>query len=212
MPGWLYAQQNGSKPAIGISIDLVAVQNDKVRVEVSPPAITTAAVTYHFARVIPGTYAIAEYGRFVEGIRAFDAMGKSLPIARLDSDTVKITDARKLARLTYLVNDTFYNETGEDVFSSKNRVIFSPAGTNILAGKQFLLNLCGFAGYFSDMEEHPYQVMITHLLGNLNMTEKYAVLDYLSTAADADANYKDREIYRFSYQCKTQLKNSWLKN
>lgn len=162
LPDTAAGQQKAQKKVVSITIDLTNVQNDKVRVEVRPPAIPADELSYHFARIIPGTYAIADYGRFVEDITAYDASGKALPVKRTDSNTVLISGARRLTRLSYLVNDTFDSETGVDVFGAKEKVIFSPAGTNILAGRQFWMNLCGFAGYFSGLEELPYQIEIRH--------------------------------------------------
>ncbi|MES2653252.1 MAG: peptidase M61 [Bacteroidota bacterium] len=147
---------------IEVSIDLVNVTNDKVHVNVTLPTLATNEITYHFAKIIPGTYAIADYGRFIENIQAFDIEGAKIPIERPDSNTVIIRGSKKIARLSYWVNDTFDVETGEDVFGSKEMVIFSPAGTNILAGEQFWLNLCGFVGYFTGQEELPYQLSIKH--------------------------------------------------
>ena len=66
-----------------------------------------------------------------------------------------------MARLTYLVNDTYDTEAG-DAFAEGSKTIFSPAGTNILAGKQFMLNMCGFVGYFNDKANITYKVIINH--------------------------------------------------
>lgn len=147
---------------INVSLDLVNVVNDKVTVTVTPPGLKGPSATYHFARIIPGTYAIADYGRYVENIRAFARNGKSLPVQRVDSNTVVIDNATQLGRLTYEVNDTFDSEANGDVFGSADTVIFSPAGTNILAGKQFYVNLSGFLGYFNGEQETPYRVTINH--------------------------------------------------
>jgi predicted metalloprotease with PDZ domain len=43
-------------------------------------------------------------------------------------------------------------------------VIFSPAGTNILKGENFFLNLCGFVGYFEKQVDLPYVLTINHPL------------------------------------------------
>ncbi len=154
------AQQNKELPTI-VSIDLLTVKNDKVFVKVTPP-FSSDEMTYHFTKIIPGTYAIADYGRFVENVQAFDVNGSLIATVRRDSNTVFIPNAKNVAYLTYWVNDTFDVESGADVFGSKDQVIFSPAGTNILANEQFWLNLCGFVGYFSGKEEMPYQIIIQH--------------------------------------------------
>ncbi|RZK18946.1 MAG: peptidase M61 [Flavobacterium sp.] len=159
--GVSYAQQLEST-FISASIDLNNVKNDRVAVTVNAPKFSTDQVTYHFAKIIPGTYAIADYGRLIEEVKAYDLAGNVLPVTRKDVNTILISEAKKVSRLTYWVNDTFDSETGADVFSSKEQVIFSPAGTNILAGKQFWMNLCGFIGYFAGYEEVPYKINVLH--------------------------------------------------
>ncbi|NRF37465.1 peptidase M61 [Pedobacter foliorum] len=143
-------------------MDLINVPNDKVRVEIKPPKINSDTIVYHFASIIPGTYAVADYGRFIEDIRAYTHQGKALPVQLRDSNTVVIANAKELGRLSYLVNDTFDAESGADVFGSKEKVIFSPSGTNILEGKQFWINWCGFVGYFNGLQELPYRIAIQH--------------------------------------------------
>ena len=146
---------------VAASLDLVNVQNDKVSVTVSTPAFSSPTVTYQLPKIIPGTYAIADYGRFVEEFRAYDKSGNALPVSMLDSNSWVISNANSLARLTYKVNDTYDTEEG-DAFAEGSKTIFSPAGTNILAGKQFMLNMCGFVGYFTDKANIVYKVAIVH--------------------------------------------------
>lgn len=153
--------RSGAK-AIEVGIDLVNIDADRVRVKVTPPAQRDAVVTYQFPKIIPGTYAIADYGRYVEDIRAFDKKGKALNVIRTDSNTVTVSPGRKLAYLSYLVNDTFDSEGSSDTFSEQGKTIFSPAGTNIEANRQFMLNMAGFVGYFSGGLETPYRITISH--------------------------------------------------
>ncbi|HLO82566.1 MAG TPA: hypothetical protein VK166_16490 [Chitinophagaceae bacterium] len=147
--------------AVQISIDLANVRNDQVRVNVVPPPSSSSTATYQLAKIIPGTYAIADYGRYVVDFQALDGSGNSLPISRTDSNTWVISQANKLKKITYLVNDTYDSEMG-DAFDESSHTIFSPAGTNILAGKNFVLNMCGFAGYFSGKKDVPYKITISH--------------------------------------------------
>jgi predicted metalloprotease with PDZ domain len=143
------------------SIDLTKVEDDKVAVRVTPPAISSSSVQYQFAKIIPGTYSIADYGRYIENFQAFDKEGRALRIAKDDVNTYTIQEANKLASISYQVNDTYDNE-GDDVFSENSTTIFSPAGTNIFAGKNFMLNMSGFIGYFSNMKDIPYRIQINH--------------------------------------------------
>ncbi|WP_316838457.1 hypothetical protein [Pedobacter gandavensis] len=170
-----------------IVLDLGNVKNDQVRVEVIPTSIKSDTITYHFASIIPGTYAIADYGRFIEDISAYDKNNERLPLIRKDSNTVVIHKAKKLTRLSYLVNDTFDAETGADVFGSKEKVIFSPAGTNIKADTQFWINWAGFAGYFQGMQEKPYRIRLKH-------PEQL----YGSTAAIDSDTSSSSDLYSFS--------------
>ncbi len=152
---------NTATETLQVSMDLVDVRNDQVQVSVTPPRFSTPTATYQFARIIPGTYAIADYGRYIEDFTALDKSGKPLAVNRTDSNTWVISNAEQLSRITYRVNDTYDNEAG-NAFGEGSHTIFSPAGTNILAGKNFVLNLCGFVGYFSGKKDIPYALRISH--------------------------------------------------
>jgi len=150
-----------STDKIEATLDLIAVENDQVKVTVKTPTLSVQTIDYQFAKIIPGTYAIADYGRYIEDFKAFDKAGNSLAINKKDINTYEISNASNLATITYNVNDTFDNEEGQ-AFAADSKTIFSPAGTNILAGQQFMLNMCGFLGYFSDKANSTYTVLIKH--------------------------------------------------
>lgn len=158
----LAAALPAKKDTLNARLDLINVKNDKVTVSITGHPKNASTLTYRFAKIIPGTYAVADYGRYVENIKAFDKKGNELEVIRKDTNTVLIPQVKSFYKLTYLVNDTYDIETGGDVFSSKENQIFSPAGTNILAGEQFTLNMCGFVGYFEGAEETPYKIVIDH--------------------------------------------------
>ena len=150
------------------AIDLKNIKDDKVMVTITPPKIKEAAITYYIPKIIPGTYSVDNYGKFVEGFKAYDKKGKELTVTQPDENSWKIEKADKLAKVTYLVNDTFDTE-GTGVHD-----IFSPSGTNILANENILLNTHGFVGYFEGKGEIPYQVTVTHpatLWGATSMTD-----------------------------------------
>ena len=155
-----------SKEEVKVSIDLNAVKDDKVMVTLTPPAVKSEKIIYHIPKIIPGTYSEDDYGKYIENVKAFDAKGNALTVAKIDDNSWTINDAKKLVKLTYWVNDTYDVEGTHD--------IFSPAGTNIDAGKNFMLNTHGFVGYFSEFSEIPYQVNISHpatLWGATSMTD-----------------------------------------
>lgn len=139
---------------IQVAIDLKNVKDDKVMVSITPPAFDTETTTFFIPKIVPGTYSEDNYGKYIEGFKAFDKKGKELTVTRPDDNSWKIEGAKKLAKVTYLVNDTYDIENTHD--------IFSPAGTNILAEKNFVVNIHGFIGYFENKGETPYTVTITH--------------------------------------------------
>jgi predicted metalloprotease with PDZ domain len=148
-----------SKQYVKVGIDLIDVKDDKVLVTVKAPKTKSEKITYSIPKIVPGTYSFDNYGKFIEEFKALDTKGSELPVTKSDDNTWSISNAKHLSKITYLVNDTYDTEkvggiAGEDVFS--------PAGTNIDAGKNFMLNTHGFVGYFQDKKDLPYQLTITH--------------------------------------------------
>ncbi len=150
-----------SKDEVKATLDLVNVSNDKVKVTVKPAQITATTISYQLAKIIPGTYAIADYGRYVDDFKAYDASGKELAVTKKDVNTWTISNANQLDRVEYLVNDTYDSEEGQ-AFAENSTTIFSPAGTNILQGENFMLNLCGFVGYFDNQKDFTYKLTVNH--------------------------------------------------
>ena len=147
------------EPPIDVKIDLIKVKKDMVSVTMMTPMFSTSTATFHIPKTVPGTYSEDHYGRYIENLKAFDANGKSLTVTKRDKNTFVIQDATTLQKITYLVNDTYDTETG-DGFGGKD--IFSPAGTNISAGKNFMLNTHGFIGYFKGYEQKAYKLTVFH--------------------------------------------------
>ena len=153
MGGLAHAQKGGD---IKVAIDLNTIKDDKVLVTVTPVTIKEKTVTYYIPKTVPGTYSDDNYGQFIEGVKAYDKKGNELTVTKGDENSWKIDAANKLTKLTYLVNDTYDNE------SERKEKIFSPSGSNIAAGTNIMLNTHAFVGYFSGMTETPYDVTISH--------------------------------------------------
>ncbi len=153
-------QSTAKQNAVAVTIDLINVKEDKVMVTVTPPTFTSETVTFHFPKTVPGTYSEDDYGRFIENVKAFDAKGNTIKVAKIDENSYTIFDAKKLSKITYLVTDSFDTEGGAGFGESED--IFSPSGTNINAGTNFMLNTHGFVGYFKGKEETPYKLTVTH--------------------------------------------------
>ena len=143
-----------SETAISTSLDLAGVTDDRVQVSMDPGAFTETQTRFYIPKTVPGTYKNNDYGQFVEDFIAYDYKGAPLEVKREGPNVWVIPDAKSLDRITYYVNDSFDTE-GKD-----GNDVFSPAGTNILAGTHFMLNLHGFVGYFEGLQEVPYEISL----------------------------------------------------
>ena len=160
-----------AKEQVDVAINLNDVKDDKVMVIITSPKINTEEVTYSVPKIVPGTYSIDDFGKYIEDFKAFDGKGNLLATTKTDDNTWNIKNAKSLVKITYLVNDTFDTEKGGG-FGQND--IFSPAGTNIDAGKNFMLNMHGFVGYFQDKKDFAYTVNVSHpemLWGATSMTD-----------------------------------------
>ncbi|WP_281297233.1 peptidase M61 [Flavobacterium limnophilum] len=148
-----------SKEKVEVNINLNDVKNDKVFVSINPPSIVTDTITFRLPKMVPGTYSNDNYGRYIDDLKAYDKKGNSLEVKRTDTNSWFIAKAKTLDKITYWVNDTFDTETGKD-FGDED--IFSPAGSNIDADKNVMLNTHCFVGYFTNFMSIPYQLTVSH--------------------------------------------------
>jgi predicted metalloprotease with PDZ domain len=163
------AQSKNQKQVVA-TIDLNNVKDDKVMVSIETPKITNEKITFNIPKTVPGTYSEDNFGQFIEDFTALDAKGKPLTVTKLNTNSWEISNAKKLTKITYWVNDTFDQEKGGEFGTD----IFSPTGTNIDEGKNFMINTHGFVGYFDEFNAIPYQVNILHpaaLWGATSMTD-----------------------------------------
>lgn len=142
------------KSTVVANIDLVNVVDDKVMVTVDPGAFTKDEVSFYIPKTVPGTYSADNYGKYIDGFRALDYQGKELSVSRGDENSWNISNGKNLDKVSYYVNDTYDSEREQE------HAVFSPAGTNILKGENFMLNLHGFVGYFGGLKEIPYELII----------------------------------------------------
>ncbi len=135
------------------TIDLTKVVDNKVYVALSTPSINSDEIMFYLPKMIPGTYAIEDYGRFLSELKAFDKKGRELPIEKISTNSWKISKANKMKKLSYWIEDSFHSKIeGPD--------IFQPAGTNIEEGKNFIINASGFFGYFEGMRDTEFNLQV----------------------------------------------------
>ncbi len=140
---------------INTSIDITAVNNDKLPVTINPGRFTQDSVIYRLPKIVQGTYDISNFGAFIDDFVAKDYNGNILPSKKIDENSWVITNAQQLDVITYWVNDSY------DVESDPNYPsLFSPQGTNI-EPDNYVLNLHGFIGYFDSLKNAQYNLDVT---------------------------------------------------
>ena len=142
------------KSTIVASIDLINVVEDRVQVDLNPGAFTTSTVIFRIPKTVPGTYSSDNYGKYIQDFKALDYKGTELKATKLDDNSWSIANGVNLDKVQYWVNDTY------DTENEVEDAVFSPAGTNIAVGSNFMLNLHGFVGYFDGFKEVPYSILI----------------------------------------------------
>ena len=65
---------------IQASVDLVAMNDDRVQVQITPPKINAEEITFYIPQIVPGTYEYSNFGRFLENVQAYDSQGNELSI------------------------------------------------------------------------------------------------------------------------------------
>ncbi len=156
------------------SLDLTAVKDDKVQVTLLVPNAKRTEAEFQMPKIVPGTYAIYDFGRFISDFKAYDAKGKELSVKRLDENRWQIESPKQLHKITYWVEDTFDTD--------KANIVFEPGGTNIEEGKNFTINTYGFFGYLKGEKEVPFEVQIKRPANFYGATS----LERIKTAQNTD--------------------------
>ncbi|MCU0360101.1 MAG: peptidase M61 [Bacteroidia bacterium] len=127
------------------SVDLTKVANDKVSVTLTPPDIKENEILFSFPAMVPGTYEVYNFGRFITNFTVIGKDGSSIQVTKVDVNTYKISPAGKIQKITYLVDDTFDKC---DLPGTQEKIVFEPGGTNFEDGINFSLNTHTLFGYF----------------------------------------------------------------
>ncbi|UZO79413.1 hypothetical protein NBT05_10590 [Aquimarina sp. ERC-38] len=145
---------NKEDPIVTTYINLVNSTEDKIKVRIAVPQISTEEVIFKIPFLIPGTYQVQHFGTFLENLKALDINGNSLPVQKISKDEWKILKANQIRVITYEVEDTFD--------TAKNETIFSPTGTSFEKNQTYLLNLYACIGYVDNSENYRNVVTVTY--------------------------------------------------
>jgi predicted metalloprotease with PDZ domain len=129
-------------------INLNKVLDDKLTIELTPPDIAEKEALFNFPAMVPGTYEVYNFGRFISNVKAFGKNGASITVTKVSDDTYKFSPADQLAKITYEVEDSWDTKI-------KEKIVFEPAGSNI-EEKNFIFNTHCFFGYFKGMTDRNF--------------------------------------------------------
>ncbi len=74
----IYANLPGVENSYRYSVDLLNIQNNEITVNLVTPKMTGTTAIFAFPKIIPGTYRISDYGKFISNLKAFDGAGKAV--------------------------------------------------------------------------------------------------------------------------------------
>jgi predicted metalloprotease with PDZ domain len=128
------------------SVDLTKVNNDKLTIKLTPPDMTENETVFMFPAMVPGTYEVYDFGRFVSNFKAEGKDGKTITVEKININSYKLSPASAIKEITYEVEDTWDTNI-------KEKPVFEPGGSDIEEGKVFGINTHCFFGYFKNKIE-----------------------------------------------------------
>lgn len=174
------------------SVDLTQADNDQLTVtlDLNDQKLKKGQkIVFTLPAIVPGTYSISDYGRFVTSFKALDAKGRELKVKKKGNNAWVISKGKKgkkLAKIVYTVEDSW------DTSISDN-VVFEPSGTNFEAGKNFVINNHCLFGFFEGQELLPYNLSFTRPSNFFGATSLKQI--NTSTKANTDVFYADNYHY-----------------
>jgi predicted metalloprotease with PDZ domain len=139
-------------------VDLNKVVDDKLLVELTPPKTDKDEVRFCFPAMVPGTYEVYNFGRFVSDLKVTGKNGVKIKVIKQNDNVYVLSPAKEIAGITYMVEDSWDTKI-------KEKVVFEPAGTNIEEGKNFSINTHGFFGFYDGMLDRNFILEFAKPLG-----------------------------------------------
>ena len=136
------------------SLDLNSLKEDQLEVVLVPPVSEGETIEFHFPKIVPGTYSIYDFGRFVNNLEAKDKNGNALKVSKKDKNRWVIPNDQGISMISYWVDDT-YDYDGDTI-------PFEPAGTNFDQGEIFVLNNFCLFGYIEGQKRTAFDITINH--------------------------------------------------
>lgn len=130
------------------SVNLKIVPKDRLSVQLVLPDQTQNEIEFAFPAMVPGTYEIYDFGRFISNFKVTGKNGAVITVTKTDVNTYKLSPASKIEKISYDVDDT-WDKT--ELPGTKEKIVFEPGGTNFEEGKNFSINNHSMFGYVKGM-------------------------------------------------------------
>jgi predicted metalloprotease with PDZ domain len=143
----IFGKVPGPENVYRYSVNLLNIHNNEVTVNLTTPRITTSTAIFTFPKIIPGTYRISDYGKFISNLRATDGAGRQLVVRRLNDNQWKIDNAKQTRKISYTVHDIFNSNIANAIF---------PMAATDIGDKDIVVNTFGFFGFFEGMTRLPF--------------------------------------------------------
>ncbi len=140
-----------SSQSFNCNVNLVT-NDDQIRVDIKLPPLKLDKAVFYLPKVIPGTYSVSDFGRFITSINFFNKNGEPMDVKEIDNNSYEIENAQKLDSLSYWIEDTWGSRY------RKNK-IFYPNGSSFDKNHVFVLNSGAYLGCIKGYEEYPYHVI-----------------------------------------------------
>lgn len=188
--GWVFAQhRRPANPVVHqkrpethrearqyeVTISLNEYRDGMIPVEVRVPAMRQDTVIYSMPAIVPGTYKIYDFGRFVSDLQAYDAQGMPVQVIKASVNQWKIYPGNKVTTIRYKAKETYSDESG--------RRIFEPAGSDY-KDSVFLMNLFTSVGYVEGHHQLPYR-----------LTVKRPSYLYGATSLPVESRGREQDVY-----------------
>jgi predicted metalloprotease with PDZ domain len=159
------AQNNTPDFSYHISLDLqnVTPDKDRVKVTVLTPPIQGTTLKYILPAYLPGIGTNVDAGRFIHLFYAIDDKGFPLKVSKKGNNMIvmKMRKGATLKKIEYWVDDTWDDEkTSAKETDAKFNYVPQPAGSNIDAGNNYVINHAFFFGYIEGYSEVQYNISI----------------------------------------------------
>lgn len=130
------------------------LSDDKLRVNLKINGFSEDTVTFCFPKIVPGIYGAMNFGQYISSLEVFDKKGKRLLIEQQDVNSWKIYNSRKIARLSYCVDDAW------EVFDENMASGFYRSAASSFNDSTLVITPNSLFGYFRGHMDHPFEVHI----------------------------------------------------